>query len=216
MNNETILDNLISRYPTLNTCIKDINYACDLLIKSYNNNNGKLLICGNGGSSSDADHIVGELMKSFSKKRPIDINFANNLKEVSKDKGLELASKLEKGLPAISLNAHSSLVSAVSNDIGGEYIFAQQVVGYGNKNDILLCITTSGNSQNIINAAITAKAKGLTIIGLTGETGGLLKQYCDITICVASDNTAEIQELHLPIYHTICQVLENHFFKSDL
>ena len=188
MINDTLINNLIARYPTLISSKKDITDTCDLLIKSYENN-GKLLICGNGGSSSDADHIVGELMKSFSKKRPINNDFANKLKEVSTKRGSLLANKLEKGLSAISLSAHSSLVSAVSNDVGGDYVFAQQVIGYGNKNDTLLCITTSGNSQNIIDAAITAKAMGLKVIGLTGETGGELKQYCDVTICVPSKST---------------------------
>lgn len=211
MNSETILTNLETRYPSLNSCKKEIKEACNLLIKSYEDS-GKLLVCGNGGSSSDADHIVGELMKSFSRKRPIDRTFADKLNTTSNLRGTLLASKLEKGLSAISLNAHSSLVSAVSNDMGGDYIFAQQVVGYGNKNDTLLCITTSGNSQNILDAAITAKAMGLKVIGLTGETGGELKQYCDIAICVPSNSTPEIQELHLPVYHAICQVIEYHFF----
>ena len=211
MNSETLLNNLTGRYPTLTYCKKEIADTCNVLIESYKNG-GKLLICGNGGSSADADHIVGELMKSFSKKRPINYDFAEKLNQISNEDGLFLSNKLEEGLPAISLNAHSSLVSAVSNDVGGDYIFAQQIIGYANKNDVLLCITTSGNSKNIINAAITAKAKDIKIIGLTGKTGGNLKQYCDITICVPSTNTPEIQELHLPIYHEICQVLEHHFF----
>ncbi len=206
-----LIKKIIERYPALKICQKDIKEASDLLIKSYENN-GKLLICGNGGSSSDSDHIVGELMKSFSKKRPIGDDLSERLKAISAERGANLAEKLERALPAISLSAHTALTSAVSNDIGGDYIFAQQVVGYGNKEDILLAITTSGNSKNIIDAAIVAKAKGLKVIGLTGETGGNLKQYCDVIIRVPSMSTPVVQEYHLPIYHVLCQIIENKFF----
>ncbi len=211
MNIETLLHQLIERYPALNACKKDIEETARLIISSYENN-GQLLICGNGGSSSDAEHIVGELMKSFSKKRPLDPSFEDALSAVSKERGSFIASKLEKGLPAISLGAHSALTSAISNDMDGNLIFAQQVNGYGRKNDILFCITSSGNSQNIIDAAITAKAKGLTVIGLSGKTGGKLKQYCDAIICVPEISTPDIQELHLPVYHTICKITEHYFF----
>ncbi|MEN8119711.1 MAG: SIS domain-containing protein [Bacteroidota bacterium] len=211
MNIKTVLNKLIERYPALDSCKVEIEEASGLLIKSYENK-GKLLICGNGGSSSDSDHIVGELMKSFSKKRPVDDSFSEKLKAISAERGTKLAEKLERALPAISLSAHSALTSAVSNDIGGDFIFAQQVVGYGNKEDVLLAITTSGNSRNIIDAAITAKANGLKVIGLTGETGGELKQFCDVTICVPSMSTPEVQEYHLPIYHALCQIIEHKFF----
>ena len=211
MDKKELITKLVERYPVLKICQKDIEKAADLLVKSYENK-GKLLICGNGGSSSDSDHIVGELMKSFSKKRPIKADFSEKLKTISTERGGNLAENLERALPAISLSAHSALTSAVSNDIGGDFIFAQQVVGYGNKEDVLLGITTSGNSKNIIDAAITAKAKGLTIIGLTGETGGDLKQYCDVTICVPSKITPVVQEYHLPVYHILCQIVEHKFF----
>ncbi|OYT15523.1 MAG: phosphoheptose isomerase [Bacteroidetes bacterium 4572_77] len=211
MNTESLINTLIERYPALNSCKKDIEKIANMIITCYENE-GQLLICGNGGSSSDTDHIVGELMKSFSKKRPVDTNFKNALTKVSDERGAFLANKLEKALPAISLSAHTALTSAVSNDIGGDLIYAQQVNGYGRKGDMLLGITTSGNSQNIIDAAITAKAKGLKVIGLTGKTGGKLKQYCDTVICVPALSTPEIQELHLPVYHTICQIVEHRFF----
>lgn len=211
MNTEELINRLIERYPVLNSCKKDIEETSNMIIDCYESG-GQLLICGNGGSSSDADHIVGELMKSFSIKRPVDIEFEETLKEVSNSRGLYIANKLEKALSAISLSAHAALTSAVSNDIGGDLIYAQQVNGYGRKNDILLGITTSGNSQNIIDAAITARAKGLKVIGLTGQTGGELKQYCDTVICVPSVSTPEVQELHLPVYHTICQIVEYRFF----
>jgi D-sedoheptulose 7-phosphate isomerase len=211
MSTEEILDKLIKRYPTLEVCKEDIRDAGNMIIESYKNS-GQLLTCGNGGSSSDAEHIVGELMKSFSKKRPIDSDLAKALEEVSDERGSLIASKLEKGLSAISLNAHGALVSAVSNDIGGDFIYAQQVVGYGRKNDVLLGISTSGNSQNVVDACIVAKAKGLKVITLTGEKGGKMKNYADVSICVPSTCTPDVQELHLPIYHALCIMVEETFF----
>lgn len=206
-----ILDDLIKRYPPLISCREPIGMAASTLIECYRHD-GKLLICGNGGSASDSDHIVGELMKSFSKKRPLTEEFSKKLKEISSEKGPGLASKLEKGLPAIALHAHGGLVSAISNDIGGDYIYAQQVVGYGKKNDVLLAISTSGNSDNVLEACITAKALDMKIVGLLGKTGGKVKALCDVAICVPAVNTAEVQEYHLPVYHTLCVILEEIFF----
>jgi len=175
------------------------------------------LICGNGGSCADSDHIAGELMKSFERERPLAQSLKDALTGINGERGSYLADKLEQGLPAISLNAHSSLISAISNDIGSDLIFAQQVAGFGNSPDILLAITTSGNSQNVIDAAITARAKGLKVIGLTGETGGRLKEFCNIIINVPETETASVQELHLPVYHAICRLIEDHFFgKSNI
>ena len=202
---------MISRYPDLEPCRTDISEACSVLIDCYSNN-GKLLLCGNGGSCADADHIVGELMKSFEKRRPVDKDLEDGLKSISNERGEYIGKKLQSALPAISLNAHSSLISAISNDVDPSLIFAQQVAGYGRAGDVLIAISTSGNSQNIVDAAITAKAKGLTVIGLTGQNGGKVKQYCDISICVPSQSTPEVQEFHLPIYHTICKIVENRFF----
>lgn len=214
MSTEEILDKLIKRYPALEVCKEDIRDAGNLIIESYKNS-GQLLTCGNGGSSSDAEHIVGELMKSFSKKRPIDSDLAKALEGVSDERGALIAGKLEKGLSAISLNAHSALVSAVSNDIGGDFIYAQQVVGYGRKNDILLGISTSGNSQNVVDACIVAKAKGLKVITLSGEKGGKMKDYADVAICVPSTCTPDVQEFHLPIYHALCIMVEETFFNKQ-
>ena len=151
-------------------------------------------------------------MKSFEKKRPIDKNLKDSLKLVSGERGAFIADRLQDALPAISLNVHNALISAISNDVDPSLIFAQQIAGYGRKGDVLIAISTSGNSQNIVDAVITAKAKGLTVIGLIGQTGGLMKSYCDISICVPSISTPEVQELHLPIYHTICKIAENRFF----
>lgn len=212
MKKEDILDELIRRYPALDSCKEEIWEACQVVIHCYSNQ-GKLLLCGNGGSCADADHIVGELMKSFERKRSIDKTLEDSLKSVSGERGAFIADRLQGALPAISLNAHSALYSAISNDMDANLVFAQQVAGYGQKNDVLIAMSTSGNSQNIVDAAITAKAKGLKVIGLTGQNGGRMKPYCDIAICVPSLSTPEIQEYHQPIYHTICRIVENSFYQ---
>ncbi|HHH49962.1 MAG TPA: SIS domain-containing protein [Saprospiraceae bacterium] len=211
MNRENILAKLITKYPQLEVCKKQIATAADLIVESFKNQ-GQLLICGNGGSCADADHIVGEMMKSFSKKRPLEKNFREKLTALSNERGLLLASKLEAGLRTISLNAHQALITAVANDIGGDFIFAQQVVGYGRVGDILLGISTSGNSQNVVDACITAKAKGMKVIALVGQTGGKMKAFADVAICVPSTCTPDVQEFHLPIYHALCIMAEESFF----
>ena len=213
MTGEDSLALIIRRYPALSCCEKEIWEASMASIDCYENSR-KILVCGNGGSCADADHIVGELMKSFEKRRPVEKDLEDGLKSVSNERGEYIAKNLQSALPAISLNAHSSLISAISNDIDPNLIFAQQVAGYGREGDLLIAISTSGNSQNIVDAVITAKAKGLTVIGLTGQSGGEMKQYCDIPICVPAVNTAEVQELHLPVYHTICKAVENRFFNT--
>lgn len=202
---------LLERYEQLNKLEKVISEAASAIIKSYENG-GKLLACGNGGSSSDADHIVGELMKSFEGKRPVKKSLKENLKKIATERGAYLAEKLQQGLPAISLSAHSALTTAVANDIDANLIFAQQVTGYGNSGDILLGMSTSGNSQNVVDALIVAKAKGMLTIGFTGETGGKMRDLCDILINVPEKRTAFVQELHLPVYHTLCMMVEQHFF----
>lgn len=212
MKEEDILHDMIKRFPDLEGNKEDIREAYEAIIHCYSNQ-GKLLLCGNGGSCADADHIVGELMKSFERRRPIDKKLKDSLKSISGERGAFLAESLQKALPAISLNAHSALYSAISNDMDANLVFAQQVAAYGQKNDVLIAMSTSGNSQNIVDAAIAAKAAGLRVIGLTGQNGGRLKPYCDIAICVPATTTAEIQEFHQPIYHTICRIVENRFFK---
>ncbi len=204
---------LIERYPELSAVENEIRKAAESMIVCYEQG-GKVLVCGNGGSCSDSDHLVAELMNVYEKKRPITDNLKNQLAEISGDRGAYLAEKLQQGLPAISLTAHSALITAVANDTDASLIFAQQVVGYGNVGDVLIAISTSGNSQNVIDALITAKAKGLTVIGLTGETGGRMKPFCDVLINVSGRRTAYVQELHLPVYHTLCGMVENHFFEN--
>lgn len=213
MDNYKHIQQLINRYPQLADLKNEIEKAGNAIIDSYKNG-GKLLVCGNGGSASDSDHIVGELMKSFEGKRPLNQTFKANLENVSGDRGMYLSEKLQQGLPAISLTAHAALTSAVANDIDVDLVFAQQITGYGDAGDILIGMSTSGNSQNVIDALIVAKAKGLVTIGLTGKTGGRMKEFCDILINVPQTRTAFVQELHLPVYHTLCMMVEDYFFQK--
>ena len=192
---------LFERYPQLNICKNDIENALSLMIDTYKKG-GKILVCGNGGSSADADHIVGELMKGFLKDRKVtDERIPQELRE-----------KLQGALPAISLSAHTSLMTATINDNDADMVFAQQVYGYAKENDLLIAISTSGNSKNVVNAVKVAKSLGIKTIALTGKTGGELKQLADVTICAPSTETYKIQEYHLPIYHYLCAKVEEEFF----
>lgn len=211
MKSKVFLDDLTARYPQLMPVKADIQKAAASLVHCYQQG-GKVLVCGNGGSSSDSDHIVGELMKGFEQKRTLSDALKSRLVSISGDRGKYLSEKLQRGLPAISLSSHHALMTAIANDTDAELVFAQQVVGYGNAGDILIAISSSGNSQNVLDAADTAKAKDMIVIGLTGETGGKMKSHCDIVINVPGKNTAIIQELHLPVYHTLCRMVENSLF----
>ncbi len=210
---EHILDLTIERHPALLAARKDIEQAFSRLHSCYRQR-GKLLLCGNGGSASDADHIVGELMKSFLYKRTLPEATRKRLLAASPDKGPYLADNLQPALRAISLAAHAGLNTAFANDVDPRLVFAQQVLGYGDPGDVLLALSTSGNSENVANAVLTAKALGLTCIGLTGRHGGRLKEICDVCIRVDATATADIQELHLPVYHALCKMLEWAFFGS--
>lgn len=214
MSVEKMIEDLVVRNPELEATKNDISRAFELLRNSFENN-GKLLICGNGGSAADADHIVGELMKRFSIPREIPRNLKNTLSSDYGKKGKYMSEKLEGALPAISLNGHSALSSAFANDVDAELIYGQQVVGYGNKKDVLMGISTSGNAKNVIAAMIVAKAKGMKVLGLVGRDGGEFNMYCDVLINVGGDCTPQIQELHLPVYHVLCQTLEYHFFGKN-
>lgn len=206
-----MLNELLSRYPKLKTCEEEILTSVDIIIECYKNG-GKLILCGNGGSCADCDHIVGELMKGFLKKRPLTdekkVEMKNNCNLVDD----ELLSKLQGGLPAISLPSITALNTAFCNDVDPELMYAQSLISLANKNDILIGISTSGNSKNVFGAVKIAKALGVKVIGLTGNTGGKLKEYSDIFICVPETETYKIQELHLPVYHYICASVENYFF----
>src|SRR4030042_1579652 len=204
-----MINKLIRNYPVLETCKEDISAAFDL-IKSVFENKGIVLACGNGGSAADAEHIVGEMMKTFNLERPLPVDLKEKLINEYKSEGAFLADHLQCSLTAMSLVSQTSLITAIGNDVAAELIFAQQVVGYGKPGDILFAITTSGNSKNILNAVYIAKVMGLKVIGLTGRTGGKIKKYCDVAICVPADETPRIQELHLPVYHTLCARSEEH------
>ena len=208
------IDFLITRYPKLSVCKESIWQAYLLLEQAYERDR-KLLVCGNGGSASDSEHIVGELMKEFKLKRKIFKDQAEALKKIDMEMGSILADNLQGALPAISLTGHSSLTTAFMNDSEPELIFAQQVNGYGKPNDVFLGISTSGNSRNVLFAAIAAKSKGLKVIGLTGERKNRLSQFADVCIQVPETETYKIQELHLPVYHCICMMLEEHFFGEN-
>lgn len=205
------LDLLIDRYPKLNECKEDIWRAYNLLEDTFRSGR-KLLVSGNGGSASDSEHIVGELMKEFKLKRKIYQKQANALKEIDAEMGEILAENLQGALPTLSLTGHSSLTTAFMNDAMPELIFAQQINGYGKPGDVYLGISTSGNSANVLYAAVTAKANGLKVIGLTGGKECKLMKYADICIRVPEIETYKIQELHLPVYHCLCMMLEESFF----
>ncbi len=211
MESSEILQELLKRYSKLTGLESQIAAAAGTIVNCYKNG-GKVLVCGNGGSASDADHIVGELMKSFEGHRPLNDELKEEIKKISPERGKMLADSLQQGLPAIALTVHSALVTAVSNDINGDVIFAQQVTGYGNKGDIFIGLSTSGNSKNVVDAMIVAKAKGLATIGFTGETGGKMKEFSDVLLNVPEKRTAYVQELHLPVYHAICMMIEKELF----
>lgn len=207
------IDQLISRYPALSVCKADLEAAATALIKCFEDG-GKLLIAGNGGSCADSDHISGELLKSFCKKRTPSSDLINSLKSIDEETGAYLADKLQGSLPVIALTNNTALMTASLNDVDGNVMFAQQVNGYGKKGDIFLGISTSGNSKDIIYPTVLAKAKGLTTIALTGKNGGKLKGLADISIVVPQQETFMIQELHLPVYHALCLEVEEYFWKE--
>lgn len=205
------ISELIERYPILESNAEAIASVYEILVQCFEND-GKLLVAGNGGSAADADHIVGELMKGFLRPRKIGEELNDKLCEIDREIGAELSQKLQGALPVIALHNHGSLNTAILNDVDGNMCFAQQIMGYGNADDVFMAISTSGNSQNIIYAAITAKAKGLKVIGLTGAGGGRLSSFADEIIAVKSDVTHIVQELHSPVYHCLCMMLEERFW----
>ena len=207
------LDLLIMRYPHLECCKGNIIIAFEFIRDCYKNG-GKLLVCGNGGSAADAEHIVGELMKGFKKARHLASIEVEKLVEIDSLMGRTLADNLQGALPAIALDGHPALTTAYMNDCEPIICFAQQVYGYGCKNDVLFAISTSGNSRNVLYAVVAAKAKGMVVIGLTGENDSKLSAMSDVCIRVPSTETYQIQELHLPIYHCLCLMLEDYFFNS--
>jgi phosphoheptose isomerase len=208
-----IFDDLFRNFPDLTVCSDIVLKSYSLILDTYKRD-GKLLVCGNGGSAADAEHIVGELMKGFLLKRGIPQEHKDALKKNDQTAGEILGKGLQRALPAISLVSQVSLLTAFANDVDSDLIFAQQVYGYGRKNDLLIAISTSGNSRNVINAAIVAGTFGMTVIGLTGKTGGKLARFCDVCICAPSDITFRVQEFHLPLYHTLCAMVEHELFEE--
>lgn len=215
------LDTLLERYPILKPIEGQLKAAYDVLQTCYENG-GKLLVAGNGGSCADAEHIVGELMKGFVKRRPVSegekeklIGWGSRIGEengIKENLGEDLACCLQGGLPAIALTGHNGLSTAFLNDVNGEMIYAQQLWGYAKPEDVFLGISTSGNSKNILYALTAAKARGLKSIILTGGNGGRLSKSADVSIIVPEQETYKIQELHLPVYHALCLMLEERFF----
>lgn len=205
------IDLLAERYPKLAVCKDDIVKAYNILETAYANGR-KLLVCGNGGSAADSEHVVGELMKEFKLKRKVFASQADAMKAIDPEMGEYLADNLQGALPAIALTGHSALSTAFMNDSESVLVFAQQVNGYGKEGDVLLGISTSGNSKNVIYAAITAKARGLKVIALTGERESKLSKLADCCIRVPEAETYKVQEMHLPVYHCLCLMLEEKFF----
>ena len=211
---EKHVDFLIERYPVLEKCREDIIKAY-LVMKECYLRDGKLMIAGNGGSAADSEHIAGELMKRFKIARTVPDEFAEKLKSVDPVRGKNLAENLERGLMAIPLVAHEALTTAYINDVDGLGVFAQQLYGFGRKGDVFLGISTSGNSRNVMSATVVARALGIKVIGLTGEKGGELAEVADVAVKVPSTETYMIQELHLPVYHCWCLMLEDKFFGRE-
>ena len=209
------IEELIKRYPALAVCRDDLTGAVEAICESFRMGN-KLITCGNGGSAADSQHIVGELMKGFLLQRKIqnhDKDFFNELKKNYPEDAEYFEKYLQCTLPAISLLGETSLITAFTNDNSADLIFAQQVYGIGKAGDVLLAITTSGNSVNVLHAVKIAKVRGIKTIALTGRSGGKIKSFADISICAPADLAHTIQEFHLPIYHMLCMALENEFFE---
>lgn len=196
-----MIHELISRYPQLSVCEADILGAKDAMVQTYRQGD-KILLCGNGGSAADCDHIAGELLKGFRSLRPVtDETLPADLRE-----------KLQGSLPAISLHSACAAMTATLNDLDPDIVYAQMLHGLGEKGDLLIALSTSGNANNVCNAARLARAKGLTVLGLTGATGGKLKDLSDLCICVPETETYKVQELHLPVYHYLCAQTEQELF----
>ena len=208
---EKHIDLLIERYSLLEPCKKEIIDAYLIMEECYKHD-GKLLIAGNGGSAADSEHIAGELMKRFKISRPVTAELAERIRAIDSIRGEELVRNLERGLMAIPLVAHEALTTAYINDVDGLGVFAQQLLGFGRQGDVFLGISTSGDSKNVMYATVVARALGIKVIGLTGDSGGELARVADVVVKVPQTETYMIQELHLPVYHCWCLMLEDKFF----
>lgn len=206
-----MLKELLNRRPELAECKESIAAALGAIIQCYERG-GKLLLCGNGGSAADCDHIVGELMKGFLLKRPIDDGMKAKMRERFSGLDESVLSKLQRGLPAISLPSVSGFNTAFCNDVDAELVYAQSVLALSEERDVLLAISTSGNSKNVVRAVEVARGLGLSVIGLSGKSGGALSAICDVCVAVPETETYKVQELHLSVYHYLCAEVEKHFF----
>jgi len=211
---EAMLATLLERYPPLGSCRAGIEAAVEALDACFAEG-GKLLLCGNGGSAADCEHIAGELLKGFERKRPLPEELRLAL-AAQGDEGAELGAKLQQGLPAVSLVGHPSLATAVANDIDPELVFAQLVLALGDPGDALLAVSTSGGARSVVLAVRAARALGMRTIALTGGGGGRLGKLCDICIDAPGDSTAEVQEMHVPVYHYLCRAIEERFFPDEI
>ena len=208
------LTELFERYPALQAIEKDIVTAENMMLDTYYKG-GKILACGNGGSCSDANHIVGELMKGFLLKRPMTAEIRAKFEDALGEEAADFAKKLQRGIPAIALDAANALFTAYANDVDADYVYAQLVFGYAKENDMLIGISTSGNSKNVVNAMKAAKALGIKTLGLTGARESKLSAIADCTIRVPETETFKVQEYHLPVYHYLCAIVEEKIFGAD-
>ncbi len=207
---DNILRNLITEHPLLQAVASNIQAATELTRASLDGG-GTLFVCGNGGSAADAEHIAGELLKGFCRRRPLPASELAGWLALGED-GNYLAERLQSGLRCMALTGHPSLATAVANDIGADLVFAQQLNALGRAGDVLLAISTSGNARNVNLAALVARRRQIKVLALTGEDGGRLRQVADVMLAVPGRETYRIQELHLPLYHAFCAILEADFF----
>ena len=202
---------LFQRYPALVSCEESLNAALSAMEKTYRNG-GTILLCGNGGSCADCDHIVGELMKGFLSLRPMDDATKRALTERCTEDGAKMAERLQRGIPAISLAAHAGVMTAFSNDVDPDLVYAQLVYAFARPHDLVMGISTSGNSKNVVAALKMAAAMGLSNVGLTGGKDCAMDSICDVTVKAPETETFKVQEYHLPIYHYLCAALEETLF----
>lgn len=206
---EGAFEAMVAKRPELKECVGPLMLIHDTIVTCFERG-GKLLVCGNGGSAADANHIEAELVKGFSKKRPLSERLIGDISSLVPE--IHAVDRLQMGLPCVSLSANPSIITAVANDLGAELIFAQQVLGLGRPGDALIAISTSGNAPNVVCAVAAARAVGLTTVALTGKTGGRLAEVAEIAVRVPADDTPTIQEMHVCLYHALCQAIENRFY----
>ena len=212
---DQILNNLVLRLPTLASIQHQIAQAAEMLIDTYNRG-GKVLICGNGGSAADSEHIAGELLKGFMLRRPLPDQLRRDITSRLAERGQKLADdvlpRLQMGLPAVSLVSQVAVGSAIANDLGADLVYAQQTLALGRPGDLLIGLSTSGNALNVVQAIRLAGGLAIKTLAMTGSSGGLLEQAADLCLKMPADSTPLVQELHLPVYHALCEIIEQYFY----